>query len=87
LLDQVQYLRHRSFAVVAQRHHRNPPTMIAQALEVAPPLGLDQRPEAVVLARDGDVLAPLVGKDQVDAAVGAALVELPGGMQVARPVP
>src|SRR5258708_2855601 len=83
---QLQYLRHRSLAVDGHRHHRHPPAMVSQALEVARPLRLDERLEPVDLARDRDLVAPAVGQDQVDAGVGSALVELAGGVEIARAV-
>src|SRR5581483_1215778 len=50
-------------------------------------LGSDQAPEAERAVRDRQLVARIVDELQVEAAVRAALVQLPGGVEVARPVP
>ena len=72
--------------VVAEAHAKRPAPVCPQGREVAARLRALEDAEAVRLARDLDIVGVVPQDLQEQTAVGAALVELPRGVQVPRAV-
>ena len=65
-------------------HAQRAPAALGEHVEIAAGLGRLDHAEARLLARHGEILGVIASDLQEHAAVGAAFLGLPGGMQEAR---